>query len=224
MQHGGTIQAQTRVSGAYIFYPEFLCVHIAIITSALRVLRATAITARFPILRGEKCVFDGRSVVADQVETRVSEIMESLVLPANWQATLQEMLNTQKDELDPQKETMRVKGEMRRIREAFKKGLYENDEHSFWCEIESLQEKLSSLEQLTPHEFREAGHVLAGLKEAWHIATLEERRELCQIILKQVSYDFERGVITRILPNPEYEVLFRLASNSETIEELDHQS
>ena len=174
-------------------------------------------------LRGEECKFDGRSVVADQVEMRVSEIMESLVLPDDWQATLQEMLNTQKDEMDPQKEMARIKGEMRRMREAFKAGLYENDEYSFWRGIESLQEQLSSLEQITPHEFREAGKVLVSLKEAWHIATLEERREFCQIILKQVAYDFERGVITRILPNPEYEVLFKLAGDSEVIAYLDSQ-
>ena len=174
-------------------------------------------------MRGEECKFDGRSVVADQVETRVSEIMESLVLPDDWQATLQEMLNTQKDELDPQKEMARIKGEMRRMREAFKAGLYENDEHSFWRGIEGLQEKLSSLEQITPHEFREAGKVLVSLKEAWHIATLEERREFCQIILKQVAYDFERGMITRILPNPEYEVLFRLAGDLDVIAYLDSQ-
>jgi len=174
-------------------------------------------------LRGEECKFDGRSVVADQVETRVSEIMESLVLPDDWQATLQEMLNTQKDELDPQKEVARIKGEMRRMREAFKAGLYENDEHSFWREIEGLQEKLSSLEQITPHEFREAGNMLTSLKEAWHNATLEERQEFCQIILKQVAYDFDRGMITRILPNPEYEVLFRLTGDSEVIAYLDSQ-
>jgi hypothetical protein len=172
-------------------------------------------------LRGEQCIYDGKSVVADEVENRISEIMESLVLPEDWQATLQEMLNTQKDELDPQKEMAQIKAEMRRMREAYKKGLYENDEHSFWREIESLQEKLSSLEQITPHEYREAGKVLGSIKEAWHAATLEEKREFCQIILKQVSYDFELGKITRILPNPQYEVLFKMAS-SFSIVEVEH--
>jgi hypothetical protein len=34
-------------------------------------------------------------------------------------------------------------------------------------------------------------------------STLEERRELCQIILKQVVYDFERREIMQIMPRPE---------------------
>lgn len=92
--------------------------------------------------------------------------MESLVLPENWRAALQEMLKTQTNEMDPQKEMARIKAEMRRMREAYKAGLYENDEHSFWREIEGLQEQLKSLEQITPHEVQQAGNVLANLQDA----------------------------------------------------------
>jgi DNA invertase Pin-like site-specific DNA recombinase len=158
--------------------------------------------------KGGECPHNGKSVRADQVEKQISELMESLVLPENWQATLQQILNTRKDEVDPQKDKARIKGEMRRMREAYKRGLYENDEHSFWREIEGLQSQLDALEQLTPHEVRQAGMVLANLQTAWRAATMEEKAELCQIILKQVKYDFESGEIVKVVPNAEYEVLF----------------
>lgn len=157
------------------------------------------------------CDYHGESVRAEEVEAVISELMLSLTLPETWQADLQEMLRTRKDEIDPQKEKARIKGEMRRMREAYKRGLYENEEHTFWRDIEGLQMQLDALEQTTPQEMRQAGQMLADLATAWQAATLEEQRELCQIILKQVVYDFEKREVAQIMPRPEYEVLFRLA-------------
>jgi hypothetical protein len=136
--------------------------------------------------------------------------LESLVLPENWQAALQEILNTKKDEIDPQKEKARIKGEIRRMREAYKRGLYEDDEHTFWREIDGLQMQMDALEQLTPHEMRQAGLLLANLQPAWRAATMEEKAELCQIILKQVAYDFNGREIVKVVPKAEYEVLYRM--------------
>ena len=56
-------------------------------------------SARFS---GIECKHNGKSVKADEVEAKIPELMESLVLPENWQASLQEILNTKKDDIDPQ--------------------------------------------------------------------------------------------------------------------------
>jgi DNA invertase Pin-like site-specific DNA recombinase len=157
---------------------------------------------------GIECQQHGKSVRADAVESRISELMENLILPENWQAALQEILATKRDELDPTKEKARLKSEIRRMREAYKRGLYEDDEHTFWRDVEGLQAQLDALEQLTPHEMRQAGQVLANLQSAWRAATMEEKAELCQIILKQVVYDFKSGEIVKVVPKAEYEVLF----------------
>jgi DNA invertase Pin-like site-specific DNA recombinase len=160
---------------------------------------------------GIECQQHGKSIRADTVETKISELMESLVLPDNWQAVLQEILATKSDELDPTKEKARLKNEIRRMREAYKRGLYEDDEHTFWRDVEGLQAQLDALEQLTPHEMRQAGQVLASLQSAWRAATMEEKAELCQIILKQVVYDFKSGEIVKVVPKAEYDVLFGMA-------------
>jgi hypothetical protein len=39
---------------------------------------------------------------------------------------------------------------------------------------------------------------------------MEEKQQLCQIILKQVVYDFGSAEIVRIQPNAEYDVLFKM--------------
>ena len=70
--------------------------------------------------------------------------------------------------------------------------------------------QLKALEHLTPYEVRRAGSILENLQQAWAVATMEEKQQLCQIILKQVVYDFGSGEIVRIQPNPEYDVLFKM--------------
>jgi site-specific DNA recombinase len=161
---------------------------------------------------GGSCRFDGHSVRADEVEVDISKLMQSLVLPENWQATLQEMLNDQKSEKDPGKDKARIKGEIRRMREGYNRGLYEGDEHTFWREIESLQLQLNAIEQLTPDEVRQAGNVIANLQQAWQSATPDEKRELCSLIFDKIVYDFEIRKIVHIQPKSDYEVLFRLAN------------
>jgi site-specific DNA recombinase len=165
-------------------------------------------SARFS---GIDCKQHGKSVRSDVVEAKISDLMESLVLPENWQAALQEILSIKRDDHDPMKEKARLKNEIRRMREAFKRGLYEDDEHTFWRDIEALQEQLDALEQLVPQEIRHAGQVLASLQSAWRAATMEEKAELCQIILKQVVYDFMSREIVKVVPKAEYDVLFGLA-------------
>jgi len=50
------------------------------------------------------------------------------------------------DEIDPNKGKARLRGEMRRMSEGYKRGLYDGDEHTFWREIESLQMQLNAIE------------------------------------------------------------------------------
>jgi site-specific DNA recombinase len=164
---------------------------------------------------GVDCAFNRKSIRADEIEKEFSKLMKSLVLPENWQATLQEILDQQKDEIDPNQEKARLRGEIRRMREAYKRGLYEGDEYTFLREVEGHQAQLDALEQLTPFEVRQAGTVLANLQTAWRSATPDEQREICNIILDRIVYDFALGKIVKIIPKPEYKVLFRMVDSPE---------
>ncbi len=166
---------------------------------------------------GIPCLFSGMSVRADFLEDQIGHLIESLVLPDDWQASLQNILNSKKDGPDPQKEKSRMRGEIRRMREAYKHGLYESDEHSFWRDIEALQMQLEVIEQITPHEVRQAAVILLGLHEAWNIATLDERKVLCQILLKDVVFDFVTNTIVSIRPKLEYAVLFQMVPSLQAV-------
>lgn len=163
---------------------------------------------------GVDCEFNGQSVRADVIEGEISKLMESLILPDNWQTTLQAMLNSQRNEIDPNREKACIKSEIRRMREGYKRGLYEGDEHAFWREIESLQVQLHSIEQITPQEVQQAGHTLANIQTAWRSATDEEKHALCAIMLEDVAYDFKTGQIAAIKPRSDYEVLFKMVTHS----------
>lgn len=166
---------------------------------------------------GVHCEFTGMSVRADVVEEQIGRVMESLVLPDHWQSSLQDVLNNKGNGVDPQKERARIKGEIRRMREAYKRGLYESDEHTFWRDIESLQMQMEAIEQITPHEVRQAAVTLLGLQEAWKIATPDERKVLCQILLKDVSFDFVKKSIVSIRPRSEYTVLFQMLPSLQAV-------
>jgi len=55
------------------------------------------------------------------------------------------------------------------------------------------------------------------LQEAWKIATPDERKSLCQILLKDVVFDFEKKTIISICPRSEYTVLFQMVPSLQTI-------
>lgn len=161
-------------------------------------------------LVGGRCSHSGLSVRSELVDTSISEIMEKLVLPQNWQEELQKSLNSNKNSFDPQKERDRIKSDMRRMREAYKRGLYDGDESTFWNDVERAQAKLSELEQIAPKEMHQAGKILATLQTAWKASTTEEKKQLCKIILKNVEFDFSRKKISKIIPHSEYRILFQM--------------
>ena len=56
--------------------------------------------------------------------------------------------------------------------------------------------------------------MLAKLQQAWFAATMEEKHELCQIILKQAVFDFENGEIVKVVSKAEYDVSFGMLSGT----------
>jgi hypothetical protein len=73
--------------------------------------------------------------------------------------------------------------------------------------------QLEANEQITPHEVRQAAVTLLGLQEAWNVATPDERKILCQILLQYVVIDFITNAIVSIRPKSEYAVLFQMVTS-----------
>ncbi len=95
---------------------------------------------------GMECDYDGRGVRAEEVESLIGNLIRDLKFPAGWQAAVQDMLKHDNMTEENERESLRLKAEIRRMREGYKHGLYEGEEFVFWREIESMQAKLKVLE------------------------------------------------------------------------------
>ena len=104
------------------------------------------------------------------------------------------------------------------VRKSYTSGLYGDDEHVFWAEIEGLQAQQNALESVVPEEVDAASQTLSGLADAWEIATLSERSELVKIIFDEIHVDLGVRKITKLQPKLEYRILFDMF---ETLQALD---
>jgi hypothetical protein len=121
------------------------------------------------------------------------------------------MVKTDSVTEENEREKIRLKTEIRRMREGYKHGLYEGEEFVFWREIESMQAKLKVLEQVAHTDVTQAADSLIEIAKAWVQATPEERHELVMILFREIRYDFEKNRIVTIRPKPEYDLLFQFA-------------
>ncbi len=76
---------------------------------------------------------------------------------------------------------------------------------------------MKAIKQTKPHEVRQAAVTLLGLQEAWNIATLDEKKVLYQILLKDVIFDFVKQTIVSIRPKSEYSVLFQMVPSLQAV-------
>lgn len=159
--------------------------------------------------RGEICQYAGKSVPASVVEEQLGDIIQQLVLPKNWQEQLDGFLKeADSQKVDVEKERTKLRDHIRRLRKSYTNGLYADDEHVFWAEIEKSQAQLNALEAVVPEEVDQASRTLDGLADAWEIATLSERSELVKIIFDEIHVDLKTQKITKLQPKSEYRALF----------------
>jgi site-specific DNA recombinase len=161
--------------------------------------------------RGESCAFAGKSVSASVVEDQLDELMQQLVLPDNWKEQLDVLLKeADSKKVDVEEERAKLRAHIRRLRKSYTNGLYADDEHVFWAEIEGLQAQLNALEAVVPEEVDAASQTLSGLADAWAIATPSERSELVKIIFDEIQIDIGMQKIAKLRPRSEYMVLFNM--------------
>jgi len=136
-----------------------------------------------------------------------------LKLPTDWDIAVRKMLQENVDTPDPEMERREIREQIRRMRTAYNHGIYKDDEYLFWSEIEALQERLKRLEMPQETMINRAAQTLLNLKESWQEATLEEQRELVQIMLQEVACSIHEQQVTWVKPQPGFETLFMLVND-----------
>ncbi len=61
---------------------------------------------------------------------------------------MHQMLNEQRDQVDPEAECKEIRVTLRLMRENYERGLYEGEEYQYWQKVSTLNEKLALLERV----------------------------------------------------------------------------
>ena len=157
--------------------------------------------------RGLQCKDSGLSIKAETIEEEIGTILRNLRLPEDWQEEIREAVMSQ-DERQRLLERRRfLEGKLRRLGLAFADGVI--SEPDYIRERDTVQAELATLEIPEDVEVIDAGLYLETLRDLWDEATLEERRDICRLMLEAVYCDLRQGHITMLVPKSAFLPLFR---------------
>lgn len=159
---------------------------------------------------GSECPAKRFSVAADLIDEQVAILIQSLKLPPDWETLVRELMEKSAPDSDPDAEKRRLREQLRRVRNAYIQGLYDDDDYLYRRETETLKERLAMLERTPASAIHRAAQTLLGIRESWGYATQEERRDLVQIILQEVCCDILGKQVVWVKPRTGFETLFHL--------------
>jgi site-specific DNA recombinase len=166
----------------------------------------------------QDCSYSHTSVRSTVIDDQIAELIWSLKLPLNWEQEVKKLLQENDENPDPEVLRKELREQLRRMRIGYERGIYQDDEHVFWREVESIKDKLYRLEQPCPDVINQAVKTLLNLRESWEKATREEQRELTQMILQEVGCSVHEKQIVWVKPRHGFEILFQLASDLQLAE------
>jgi hypothetical protein len=149
-------------------------------------------------------------VHAEIVAAQVTELICSIRLPENWEPVVRQMLEEQREGIDPETERKEIRGMLRLMRENFERGLYEGEEYQYWQKVSTLKEKLALLERIPEPAINRAAQTLLDLRETWESTTKEERKDLVHVMIQEVGVDMAVKRVLWVKARPDYEPLFAI--------------
>ncbi len=123
---------------------------------------------------------------------------------------MHQMLNEQRDQVDPEAERKEIRVTLRLMRENYERGLYEGEEYQNWQKVSTLKEKLALLERVPQPAINQAAQTLLDLCETWENTTQEERRDLVHVMIQEVGVGLAARCMMWVTARPDYEPLFSI--------------
>ncbi len=160
-----------------------------------------------------------RGARADLIEEQLAFIFRDMRLPEDWLERLEELLQGDEETISLDNQRARLEAELRRLRQLYKAGYYDNDFEAFEREAQAIQRQLDQLP--TPQDLAtitEAAATLNTLAEVWDEATSEERRDLVRLSVAQVYVDVNQSRVTSLRPHTPFRPLFQQLSSLIEIE------
>jgi hypothetical protein len=160
--------------------------------------------------RYHDCPYIGQSVRAVTIDAQVAELIRSIHLLENWEPIARQMLHEQRDQFYPEAERKEIRGMLQLMSENYERGQYESEECQYWQKVSTMKEKLSLLERVPEPAINRAAQTLLDLRETWENATQEERGDLVNVLIQEVSIDMADKCILWVKARPDYEPMFSI--------------
>ena len=151
-----------------------------------------------------------RGARADLVEAQMAALFRDLRLPEDWLERLQELLEEEDDTISLDNQRARLDAELRRLRQLYKTGYYEDDFDAFEREAQAIQRQIDQFP--SPQDLatiEEAAATLDTLATVWDKATPEERRDLVRLAVAEVYVDVNQSRVTGLRPHNPFRPLFQ---------------
>ena len=146
----------------------------------------------------------------DALHAQVGAIVRLLALPTDWQAELAEMLGEDDGVTTLANRRARLTAERRRLKEAYLRGDFEEDEDLYRRALERIRR---DMEQLPSEgdmvQIQQAAELLDSLSEVWDDADVGDQRDLTHLMLREVQVDVAQGRVQLLYPTAPFVPLFR---------------
>ncbi len=147
---------------------------------------------------------------ADPLHAQVSAIVRLLELPADWQAELQQLLNEDDEMVTLANRRARLVAERRRLKEAYLRGDFEEDEDLYRRALERVRRELEQLPDETDIvQLQYSADLLQTLAQVWDDAAPSDQRDLLRLMLREVQVDVAQGRLHLLYPTAPFVPLFR---------------
>jgi site-specific DNA recombinase len=146
----------------------------------------------------------------DPLHAQLGAILRLLELPPDWQAELTEMLGEDEGVITLANRRARLTAERRRLKEAYLRGDFEEDEDLYRRALERVRREL---EQLPAEgdmvQIKYSADLLDSLSEVWDDADVSDQRDLTHLMLREVQVDVAQGRLQLLFPTAPFVPLFR---------------
>lgn len=144
------------------------------------------------------------------LHAQVGAILRLLELPADWQTELAEMLGEDDGALALVNRRARLTAERRRLKEAYLRGDFEEDEDLYRRALERVRRELEQLpSEGDMAQLKYSADLLDSLSEVWDDADLGDQRDLTHLMLREARVDVAQGRLQLLYPTAPFVPLFR---------------
>lgn len=159
-------------------------------------------------LRGfNDCPHHGMSIHAGVADKQIGQVIKAFRLPDDWQQKLKQISTGEEERQQILAERKRLEDRLRRVAEMYEDGVltrveYEKRRVAIVKEMDTLV--LPDADSLLNH-----GLQIETFREIWEVATPDEQREICRLMLEAVTINLKDKRIVRVTPNKEFRWFFK---------------